>query len=49
MSALGGCIHKGWQGLVVNLFMISVVGYYTNGTTTLKVKFNVVEHRSSSR
>ena len=28
--------------LVINLFMISIVGYYTNGTTTLKVKFSVV-------
>ena len=32
--------------LVVSVFMISVVGYYTNGATTLKVNFSVVAQAS---
>ena len=28
---------------IINMFTIGVVGYYTNGTTTLKVKFSVVD------
>ena len=28
--------------VVINVFMIRVVGYYTNGATILKVKFSVV-------
>ena len=33
---------------IINVFMFSVVGYYTIGTTTLKDKFSVVGHRNGT-
>ena len=39
---LAATLTKLARRLFINFFMISVVGYYTNRTTTLKIKFSIV-------